>query len=520
MAAALAACGRGLKVVMTEESEWVGGQLTAQMVPPDEHPWIEQFGSTATYRALRDGIRNYYRQWYPLTSTAREWRYLNPGAGKVSKLCHEPRVALAVIENMLAPHRSAGRLTVLTNTVATAAETIGDRVSAVTVTEIATGDKTVVVAPYYVDATETGDLLSLSKTEYIVGAESQSEHGEPHAPSEANAGNLQGFTYCFAIDYLPGEDHTIDRPRTYDFWRAYKPSFWPGRLLGLSAPDPRTLEPVTRTMNPEVDDDPMNIQADQSADPGDKELWLFRRILAKGLFRTGTFGSDIVLVNWPMNDYWLGSVIDVDESVAAARHDEAKQLSLSLLYWLQTEAPSPDGGAGIKGIRLRADVAGTADGLARVAYHRESRRIQAQKTVAENDVAVAVVGERGSTRYPDSVGIGSYRIDLHPSVGGDNYIDIASTPFELPLGALVPIRMRNVIPGCKNIGTTHITNGCYRLHPVEWNIGEVAGLLAAHCVTKNSEPHQISENEHRLADFLGLVDRAGVERHWPEVRGY
>ena len=27
---------------------------------------------------------------------------------------------------------------------------------------------------------------------------------------------------------------------------------------------------------------------------------------------------------------------------------------------------------------------------------------------------------------------------------------------------------------------THITNGCYRLHPVEWNIGEAAGALAAH----------------------------------------
>lgn len=29
----------------------------------------------------------------------------------------------------------------------------------------------------------------------------------------------------------------------------------------------------------------------------------------------------------------------------------------------------------------------------------------------------------------------------------------------------------------KNIGITHITNGCYRLHPVEWNIGEAAGYL-------------------------------------------
>ncbi|MCF2491242.1 FAD-dependent oxidoreductase [Dyadobacter sp. CY347] len=31
--------------------------------------------------------------------------------------------------------------------------------------------------------------------------------------------------------------------------------------------------------------------------------------------------------------------------------------------------------------------------------------------------------------------------------------------------------MENLLPSNKNIGTTHITNGCYRLYPVEWSIG-------------------------------------------------
>ena len=39
----------------------------------------------------------------------------------------------------------------------------------------------------------------------------------------------------------------------------------------------------------------------------------------------------------------------------------------------------------------------------------------------------------------------------------------------------LPVRIGNLIAGGKNLGTTHITNGCYRLHPVEWNIGEAAG---------------------------------------------
>ncbi|MGH3455050.1 MAG: FAD-dependent oxidoreductase, partial [Nocardioidaceae bacterium] len=79
VAAALAAADAGLAVVLTEESDWLGGQLTSQAVPPDEHPWIEQFGCTARYRRLRDGLRDYYRRWYPLSESARSDPRLNPG---------------------------------------------------------------------------------------------------------------------------------------------------------------------------------------------------------------------------------------------------------------------------------------------------------------------------------------------------------------------------------------------------------------------------------------------------------
>ena len=93
--------------------------------------------------------------------------------------------------------------------------------------------------------------------------------------------------------------------------------------------------------------------------------------------------------------------------------------------------------------------------------------------------------------FPDSVGIGSYRIDLHMSTGGGNYVDVASLPFQIPLGALIPVRMENLLPPCTNIGTTHITNGCCRLHPVEWNVGEAAGALAAHAMATRQTPRAV-----------------------------
>ena len=65
---------------MSEPTDWIGGQLTSQAVPPDEHRWIERCGCTATYRALRDGIRAHYRAHFPLTPAARAAPELNPGA--------------------------------------------------------------------------------------------------------------------------------------------------------------------------------------------------------------------------------------------------------------------------------------------------------------------------------------------------------------------------------------------------------------------------------------------------------
>ncbi len=126
-------------------------------------------------------------------------------------------------------------------------------------------------------------------------------------------------------------------------------------------------------------------------------------------------------------------------------------------------------------------------------------------------------GAKQAEVFKDSVGVGSYRIDLHPSTGGDNYIDVSSLPFQIPLGALIPKRVENLIPACKNLGVTHITNGCYRLHPVEWNIGESAGALAAHSVKTDLRPRQIRNDAKHLAEFQKLLQTQGVEIAWPQL---
>lgn len=518
VAAALAALRRGRTVLLTEETDWLGGQLTTQAVPPDEHPWIERFGCTASYRALRDGIREYYRRWYPLSERARSSRYLNPGEGTVSPLCHEPRVAAAVIDAMLAPWTATGRLRVLLRHRPIAADADGDQVRAVTF-EDPDGNRIELTAPYVLDATELGDLLPLTGTEFVAGFESQAETGEPHAPAVAQPDNMQAFSWCFALDHRAGEDHTIDKPDEYAFWRDLDPEFWGGKLVSLTAPDPRTLRRYPRTFvpNPEINGD---VVADQSVSAGDSDLWVFRRIVSRRMFPPGLVDSDVTLVNWPMIDYFIGPIIGVGEEEKAKHLASSRQLSLSMLYWLQTEAPRPDGGTGWSGLRLRGDVLGTADGFAKAPYIRESRRIRAEYTVVEQDLSLEIRGDHGSVVYPDSVGVGAYRIDLHPSTGMDTYIDIGSTPYHVPLGALLPIRMDNLLPAGKNIGTTHITNGCYRMHPTEWNIGEVVGALASYCLDHGVVPRQVRADERLLADFRANLEADGVELGWPRVGGY
>jgi hypothetical protein len=497
-AAALAASEMGKEVALTEETDWIGGQMTSQGVSAfDEHRWIESFGCTISYRALRDGIRAYYRQHYPLTAKARAERYLNPGGGNVSRLCHEPRVGLAVLESMLAPHQSARQIEILLCTKAIAAEVEGDKIRSVTFQDLRDGHQLSIEATMILDATELGDLLPLANVEYVSGAESQSETGEPHAAKVTNPDNVQSFTYCFAIDYLPNENHTIDKPEGYEHFRDRQPLSW-------THTHPITLKPVTKTL--------FSIDGNRGL-----SLWLYRRILDKERFAEGAFPSDISLINWPQNDYWGGNIIDKSEAEVARHLDAAKRVSLSLLYWLQTEAPRPNGGVGYPGLRLRPDVMGTKDGLAKYPYIRESRRIKAVFTILEQHLSPEIRKDRYAEPFEDSVGIGLYRIDLHPSSGGDNYIDLSCAPFRIPLGALIPVRMENLLPANKNIGTTHITNGAYRLHPVEWNIGEAAGTLAAFCLERKLYPRLVREDKKLLEAYQRVLEARGVQLRWPEV---
>ncbi len=480
----------GLRVCLVADARWVGGQISAQGVAPlDEHPYIETFGAPARYLDFRQRVRMYYHHTYgaPLVmpeSVLGADMPLNPGNGWVSRLCYAPHVGKAIIESML-----PDALQLFGVYHAVESETHGSTVHAI-ICQDEDGQRLRVRAHYVLDATDLGDLLPLTHTNYVSGAESRADTGEPDAPDSANPRETQGFTYSFAVEFCAGEDHTITPPPEYAHFRDSQPY---------------TLCPTGR------DGKAVVYHMFRESAQGNLPFWSYRRIHDGALLG----GNDIALINWVSNDYHDGGIIDVSPNEREAQLKAAKALSLGFLYWLQTECPRDEGGFGYPELKLRPDVMGTDDGLSQAPYIRESRRIRGLTRITQQDIAAEYQDGARARHYSDSVGIGWYAIDVHPCVDNPKVSLYAPTrPFQIPLGALIPSAPHNLIAACKNIATTHLTNGAYRLQPVEWAIGEAAGVLAAFCWRTSLTPQQVHADSRQVWRLQYQLVAQGVPIVW------
>ena len=527
--AAIAAAEAGFTVVLTEPTDWIGGQFTAQAVPPDEHRWIEEGLANRSYLELRSRVRRWYREHRNLTPEERENPKLNPGNGWVSHLCAEPRVFHAVLEEWLAPHVAPGKVTLLLEHEPVDGEVSHEKVRSITLCHTRSGEQVQVEADYVLDATELGDLYPLLGVEHSIGAEHKDEYGEMHGRTDrAEPLDQQAFSWCFAIEHRPGENHTITRPGAYERWKGYVPRLasgeppWTGPLFSWTVPSHN--ESGRRTF-------PLIPWPDASA-PDEWEMWRYRRIVDRSIYAGRDLPPDVSLVNWVQMDYWQRPLLGVSAAEQQMAYREAREQSLCWLYWMQTDAPRHDGsaGSGYPGLRLRGDELGTADGFAKAAYIREPRRLLARTMVTEAHIGVEqgrAEGRAGSglrvggldlgicEQFPDSIATGHYSLDLHPSCAGRNSVYVPAAPFRVPLGSLIPRRVENLLAAGKGIGVSHIANGCYRMHHVEWGIGEAAGALAAWCLAQGKTPAQVHESPALTREFQAALAARGVQVRWP-----
>ncbi len=547
VAAALAVAEAGQRCVLAHSDRVVGGQLTVQAVPPDENPWIEGRndvqGAPARYLDFRRRVRAWVRRNQSLTEAAAADERLNPGGGWVSHLCHDPRVGLTTLQQMLMPHVEAGRITYQAGELA-AVECDGDRVIAVTFTSL--DESFVVIADVVLDATELGDLYPLAGLPHRVGSERRDRFGELHGhPDRDDPNDQQAITWCFAVEHHAGEDHTVQVPSgDYARWRDWMPPvkddagdepLWSWPLFSWRVPGHRPGEVMELPLVPPPDEPPA----------GQLELWRYRRIIDAAVFRPGGGATDVSVMNTVQMDYFRRPVLrgigeptdgNVFEASTTDREafERAKLQSLCFLRWMQTEAPRHDTAdrRGYPGLKPWGDFLFGKQGFAGAPYIREPRRPVTLETLTEAHVgaeqrlaaghkaldapsAVLNTPTPGAHVFADSVGIGHYRLDLHPSAAMRGGLYAPCCPFQIPLGALLLPDAANVVAAGKALGVTHITNAATRLHPVEWAVGEAAGVLAALAVTEGVAPRDFHGDAARVGALRAALRVGGAPLAWP-----
>lgn len=427
--AAISAARCGVNVVVLEEGPWLGGMLTSAGVSAVD----------GNYK-LRGGLFGEFCNHL----AAHYGGYDSLKTGWVSNILFEPKVGASILTGMVAKYPN---ISVQYNT---QVENCINKNGSWIISANTGKQKVKYNAKVVVDATELGDIAASCGVKYDVGMDAKAVSGEDIAPAEAND-IVQDLTYVAVLkDFGIGANKTIGKPQSYN------PS-----LFYCSTQSDKC----------------------QNSKPGQK-LWDKTSMITYGKLPNGKY-----MINWPIegNDYYL-NLVNVTPKERAKKLEKAKEFTLSFLYYIQTEL-------GMQNLGIADDEFPTKDGLPIIPYHRESRRIHGLVRFTVNDVAHPYA--QATKLYRTGIGVGDYPIDHHHK----RYPEWEKLPelhfypvpsYNVPLGALIPADVRNLIVAEKSISVSNILNGSTRLQPVVMQIGEAAGILAALAVKKDVTPQDIS----------------------------
>jgi hypothetical protein len=488
VAAALAAAeDPNVRVALLEASEWIGGQATSQGVSRWDEASVALLQTTCgnkSYRDLRHAIAEFYHENATLSAFGAGQTHFNPGfAAQYYPFSVDPSVTHQVLHRLIA---ASPRLDLHLNT-AVAAVDVEDG----SVQQLTTSAGETYTARAYLDATDLGDLLPLAKIPWKIGAEAHADTQEPDAPAQAHPEWVQPITVPIAIERRDGENHIIPRPANFDdIARSQNFRVVEGDINGVLSPQPG----------------------------GSESLFGYRQYIDARNFDDPSYAHDRTTLNVGSNDYMSATLPTGDAARDRAIYEGARDVSIAFLYWLQTEVKRDDGsGNGYPGLMVRTDAFGTADGCAPAAYVRESRRIDAEERILQQQIAKKSYppGTQRAALFRTSCGIGTYGIDIHAASGpGTPWCAFETLHFQIPLGSLLPKQLDNFIAACKNIGATHLTSGAYRVHPVEWAIGEAAGILGAFAARQGVTPKQVYQQADRRTTYQYRLLARGVPIYW------
>lgn len=192
--AGVQAARMGVKTVILEETNWLGGMLTSAGVSAIDGNHNLPSG---LWGEFRQGLYNYYG--------GRE----NLGRGWVSHTLFEPSVGDKVLKQL-------AELKGLDIWYKTKVEKVIKKNDFWEVSVVKNGIRNIIKSKLIIDATELGDVLAAVGAEYDVGMNSSQDTGESMAPDEAND-IIQDLTYVVILeDFGDGSDMTIPKPDGYD----------------------------------------------------------------------------------------------------------------------------------------------------------------------------------------------------------------------------------------------------------------------------------------------------------------
>ncbi|NEP57459.1 MAG: FAD-dependent oxidoreductase [Symploca sp. SIO2G7] len=587
----------GKTVCLTEITDWVGGQISAQGTSAlDERTTQrELLFYPRGYLEFRTRIEEYYDQ-------------LNPGECWVSESCFLPRDAHAILFDILqeAAERGKGTLKWYPSTVVKELEVVGSNSGQNIQSAIAIEHEPAPGAPplntfplsqtiedwyryedsprfkktilrfvpkednianwYVVDATETGELIALADVPYRLGVDPISYLDPSASSSTPNPYCTQGFTYTFAMKATE-EPQSNKMPSFYPQYEPYY-SYELERLADFGL-----VFTYRRIWSPESGE-PTKFGGIgyTTPTPGDISMqnWTWGND-----FRPGTAQDNLVYTRDQLQTSgqlapggWLGGLRT--ESLR-----KGEEISQGYFYWLVEGTTDSQLGDGVKqkhpNHRYLSGLdspMGTVHGLSKYPYMREGRRIIGRPsygysqgfTISEVDIsrrdyrdeyyqqtlapdtyrrlwallagleAPSVFSGRiapedvsrrtRSTIYPDSVGIGHYAIDFHPcmtlsppeapgntELEGERRGQGAAYPFQIPLRAMIPQKIDNMLVAGKSIATSHIAAAAYRVHSFEWSSGAAAGTAAAFALEMGIAPYQLINEIPPQSPTLQLLRR-------------
>ena len=512
--ATLTALKMNVDVCLVQPQKVVGGQFTAQGLPAsDDGDLLKQQASYSKVDGEKFAIskaqrwfRQRQRQLQPVAGRLRD----NPGGAWVCPITTTPVVAAQALNEPLVPYLQSGKLRLIADSepievLMAETQTADGRAGRKKVTGVKfranSGAVFTVNAPVTLEATDFGDLLEVAELPSRVGQEARSDTGEAILREAAIPACQQSFTFNVLVEHTPaGRGVQMPPPKGYD-------------------KDP-WLDPYEFTGHYWLK---RGHRWDKRGFFDAFGIFRYRRVSRRSLNEKVVSAGDVSAINWGTsphpekvqccgNDFRFGHLIGVSRAERKELIQRARDRAQAYIYYLQTH--------GVADLKPRGDLTWTADGIAIEPYIREARRGIAITTIRHEDVAERFFPEQARARcFDDSVGIGQYHyLDLHGNLV-DGHItpkgkDVVALPFSLPAKSLVPMTTDGLVLSAKSIGTTHITNAAYRMHPMEWAIGEASGFLAVFSAWTGEEPRTVVETLPLLRKLQGFMARNGVPLFW------